>query len=115
MTTAKTPRTPALSVAGRRLWASVTDEYDLLAWEEVLLLAACRTADTLDRLAVEAASGPPTIVNYKGDLTAHPALTESRQQSRAVRNTAMHDPSGVVLLVAPTASEGSRRETESQE
>jgi hypothetical protein len=78
-TTAKAPA--GLAVAGRKLWASVTDEYDLLVYEELLLLQACRCADQLDRLAVEAASGPPTITNYKGDLTAHPALTEARQQA----------------------------------
>lgn len=73
MTTTKVPRAPAgLAVAGRKLWASVTDEYDLLAHEELLLLQACRCADQLDRLAVEAASGPPTITNFRGRLDGAP-------------------------------------------
>lgn len=85
MTTAKTPRAPALSaglaVAGKRLWRSVTDVYDLEAYEEALLLQACRCADTLDRLAAEAASGTVTVENFRGDQVAHPALTEGRQQA----------------------------------
>jgi hypothetical protein len=82
MTTAKVPKPPAgLAVAGRKLWASVTDLYDLEVHEELLLLQAARCADQLDRLAVEAASGPPTVVNFRGDQVANPALTEGRQQA----------------------------------
>jgi len=82
VTTARAPKAPpGLALAGRKLWASVTDVYDLETYEESLLLQACRCADTLDRLAVEAASGPPTVENFKGDRVANPALTESRQQA----------------------------------
>ena len=82
MTTARTPKTPpGLAVAGRKLWASVTDEYDLEEHELALLLQAARCADTLDRLAVEAAANPVTITNYKGDQISHPALTEGRAQA----------------------------------
>lgn len=40
-----------------------------------------RCADRLDRLATEADASPVTVVNAKDDQVAHPALTESRQQS----------------------------------
>jgi len=78
----KAPASPAgLASAGRKLWLSVTAEYDLEIFEELLLLQAARTADRLDRLAAEAADNPVTVANMKGDQVAHPALVESRQQS----------------------------------
>jgi hypothetical protein len=70
-----------LGSSGRKLWKSVTDGYDLEMHEELLLLAAARCADTLDRLAEESAGHPVTVVNHKGDQVPHPALTEHRQQS----------------------------------
>lgn len=76
---AKAPR--GLSTAGRKLWASVLDTYELDQHEELLLLQACRTADRLDRLDDEASTAPVTVTNYKGDQVPHPALTESRQQA----------------------------------
>lgn len=77
MTTKKAPS--GLQSAGRRLWRSILDEYELDVHEEILLLQACRCADRLDTLAKEATA--PTITNTKGDVVAHPALVESRQQS----------------------------------
>jgi len=78
----KTPPPPAgLASAGRRLWTSILAEYELQEHESLLLLQACRCADSLDRLAVEASDSPVTTFNVKGDLTAHPALVESRQQA----------------------------------
>lgn len=59
-------------------------EYELDPHEELLLLAACRTARRLDRLAAKAAAAPVPVANARGDLTAHPALTEARQQSLAL-------------------------------
>lgn len=70
-----------LERAGRELWSSVLDEYELDVHEELLLLQACRCVDQLDRLAAEAAAGDVTVTNFKGDQVAHPAIVESRQQS----------------------------------
>ena len=76
------PKTPAgLNAAGRRLWRDALADYEFDTHEELLLLQACRCADRLDRLAVEAESNPVTVVNAKGDQVPPPALTESRQQS----------------------------------
>lgn len=78
----KTPATPAgLQTAGVALWRAVTVEYEIDQHELLLLREACRCADRLERLAVEAAAGSVTVTNVKGDLTAHPALVEARQQS----------------------------------
>jgi len=79
MTAPKTP--PGLKAAGRRLWTAALADYEVDTHEELLLLQACRCADRLDRLAVEAEGNPVTVVNAKGDQVPHPALTESRQQS----------------------------------
>lgn len=46
-----------------------------------MLLQACRTADRLDRLEVEAAAGSVTVTNFRGDQVAHPAMVEARQQA----------------------------------
>jgi hypothetical protein len=70
-----------LMAAGKSLWRSVTAEFELDVHEELLLLAACRTADRLDAMATELATSPLTLTNFRGDEVAHPLLTESRQQS----------------------------------
>jgi len=70
-----------LAEAGAKLWRSVAEGFELDVHEELLLTQACRTADILDRLDVEARANPVTVINVKGDRVAHPALTESRQQS----------------------------------
>jgi hypothetical protein len=82
MTTAKVPKAPVgLAVPGQKLWRSATNVYDLETYEESLLLQAARCCDVLDKLAAEAARGPVTVTNYKGDAVANPALTEGRQQA----------------------------------
>jgi hypothetical protein len=80
MTEQVKPAPVELGENGSRLWSSVLAEYALDVHEEVVLLQACRCADRLDSLAVAAAQSP-TVVTTKGDIAAHPALVESRQQS----------------------------------
>lgn len=70
-----------LGPAGRRLWLAVTGDYELDVHEQLLLESACRCADTLDRLAVEAADAPLTVENHRGDMVAQPLVVEARQQS----------------------------------
>jgi hypothetical protein len=81
----KAPKAPppptGLQTSGKRLWRSVSGEYELEIYEQLLLLQACRCADRLDLLAIEASTNPVTVVNMKGDRVSHPALVESRQQS----------------------------------
>lgn len=87
MTTTKAPRTaatpPGLDAAGKRLWRTLTgsDGFEFDEYEASLLLQACRAADFCDRLAAEAAQGPVTVTNHRGDRVASPAMVESRQQS----------------------------------
>lgn len=68
-----------LGDGGRRLWAEVLGRYELDEHELALLLQAARTVDTLDDLAVVAASEGP-MVDRGLDRVVHPALVEARQQ-----------------------------------
>lgn len=70
-----------LGESGAALWVSIVGDFDPAVHERLVLLQACRAADRLDDLALEAAVSPVTVENSKGDQVAHPALTESRQQS----------------------------------
>lgn len=76
------PKPPkGLGVAGRQLWRSIADDYDVEEHERLLLVEACRIADRLDRLAEESNGAPLTVTNFKGDEVANPLLVESRQQA----------------------------------
>lgn len=75
------PKPPdGLSAPGRALWEALAGSYELAAHELRLLHEACRCADRLDALAEVVAADGPTLVTSKGDVIAHPALVESRQQ-----------------------------------
>lgn len=68
-----------LGQAGKKLWASVTDRFDLAEHELLVLTEACRTKDTLDALnAAEKAEG--AVIMSPHGLKAHPAVVEARQQ-----------------------------------
>lgn len=73
---ARPPAVPAGSgTAGRRLWRSVTAEYELQEHELALLRQAVGVADTCELLAgIVAVEGPLK------DGKVHPALVELRQQ-----------------------------------
>ncbi|GAA3037035.1 hypothetical protein [Streptomyces glomeratus] len=76
-----TPVPDGLDESGTRLWESVADGFDLDVHEQLLLLQACRTADLLDRLSLEAGRGRLTVRNAKGEEVTNPVITEHRQQS----------------------------------
>jgi hypothetical protein len=59
----------------------VMDGWEIDAWEQLLLLQACRCADRLDELAAIASTAAAVVTNAKGDATPHPAIGEARQQS----------------------------------
>ncbi|MFD6676059.1 terminase [Rhodococcus zopfii] len=68
-----------LRAAGKRLWSSTLDEYDLAEHERGLLLQACRTADALD--ALQKVLDRDGVLNESSQGTrVHPALPELRQQ-----------------------------------
>lgn len=73
----KTP--PGLKPAGRKLWRSVADEYELGEHELSILLEASRTVDALDSLDTIIRAEGVTHISPQG-VRAHPALVEARQQ-----------------------------------
>ena len=78
------PKAPSgLRPPGRRLWASVLDEYDLEEHELALLVEAVRTIDLLDLLDARVRDDGPIVVSPQGDK-AHPAAVEARQQRIAL-------------------------------
>ncbi len=71
-----TPRPPkGLKTAGRRLYGSISAEFELEPWEEAVLRQAARTADALEALQGEVDAAGPML-----DGKVHPALVELRQQ-----------------------------------
>src|SRR5713101_2715018 len=61
-----------LETAGRRLWNSMVLIYDFNTAERQTLLELCRTADTLEHLAL--------LLQRSGKPLLQPALLEQRQQ-----------------------------------
>lgn len=72
-----------LKFAGRRLWSSVADEYDLDEHETAMLLEACRTVDVLNDLEAAVRRDGPLVSSPQG-VKAHPAAVEARQQRIAL-------------------------------
>jgi hypothetical protein len=91
-----------LGASGRALWRSICDDYELDQHEVALLREACRTADRLDSLAVEAAKGPVMVTNHSGDKVANPAMVEARQQSLTLARL-------LASLRLPSGEEGEER------
>lgn len=74
---------PAMGAAGRRLWSSVVDVFDLDEHERVLLVEAVRTVDLLAELdAAVRADG--ALVDSPQGVKANPAAVEARQQRIAL-------------------------------
>jgi len=70
---------PGAGPAGRRLWRSVVERFDLDEHEAALLREAARCVDLLDELVAVVRRDGPTIRNAKGDMVTHPAAVEARQ------------------------------------
>lgn len=65
--------------AGKRLWSSIVDHYELDEHESTLLVQAVQTVDLCERLeAVLKAEGP--VIDSPQGRKAHPAAVELRQQ-----------------------------------
>src|SRR5664280_2048140 len=73
------PKAPPMRTAGKALWTSVTDAYELEEHELRLLVEAVRTVDLLDQL--DAAIRRDGVLQDSPQGTrAHPAAVEARQQ-----------------------------------
>ena len=103
MSRSGTPKAPAGTAApGRRLWASVTDVYDLDEHELVLLVEAVRTVDLLDVLDAAVRAEGPLLDSPQG-LRAHPAAVEARMQRIALARL-------LAALRLPAGGEGDQQE-----
>lgn len=100
MTERKTPR--GLGTAGKKLWRSIVDEYEIEEHEALLLIEACRVSDRLDALAIAQKSAPLTVTNARGDEVASPYLVESRQQAIVLSRL-------IASLRLPTGDEGEEK------
>lgn len=76
----ETPTPPTgTKAAGKRLWLSILDSYELDEHEMAVLVEAVRTVDQLDALDVMVRREGVVVDTPQGPR-AHPALVEARQQ-----------------------------------
>ncbi len=97
-----TPKAPAgTAAAGRRLWCSVVDVYDLDEHELVLLREAVRTVDLLTELDAAVRAEGPLLAGPQG-VRAHPGAKEARMQRIALARL-------VAALRLPAGGEGDQQ------
>lgn len=74
------PKAPSgTGPAGRKLWRSVVEKYELEEWEMAILRELVRTVDQLDELAAIVATEGMMAPGPGLTTRVHPALTEARQ------------------------------------
>lgn len=79
------PRPPAGTLAaGKRLWTSILDRYELEEHEMALLVEMVRTVDVLTRLDTTIRAEGVTIDGGESGPKVHPAVVEARQQRQAL-------------------------------
>jgi hypothetical protein len=71
-----TPR--GLGTAGKRLWASVTADYELDPVEVEVLREAANTLDELDTINRALRDAPATVSGSKGQPVTNPLFAEAR-------------------------------------
>ncbi len=91
-----------LRTAGKRLWRSVLQEYELEEHERAMLLEACRSLDLLDQLDAAVRRDGAMVESQQG-ARAHPAAVEARQQKIALARL-------LAALRLPAGSEGDQAE-----
>jgi len=85
-----------LAAAGRRLWRSITQIYDLSPAEMALLERACKTSDRLSRLDELITQTGPLVRGSVNQLRASPLWAQLAEQERIlamqIRMLALPDP-----------------------
>lgn len=74
---------PGLGAVGKRLWAAVTDDFELAEHELAQLEEACRVRDTIAALRKLVTKDGQMISSSQG-MRLHPAVAEIRQQQLAL-------------------------------
>lgn len=99
-----------LGAAGRKLWQTITEGYDLREDERQALLAACRTVDELERLQAALKHVPAVVEGSKGQTRPHPLYAEVRAHRLALRQllaaVGLQDPDAGVDLGAVRSNAG---------
>lgn len=70
---------PGTRAAGRRLWRSIVEVWELDAHERALLVEAVRTVDVLDELE-QTVRDDGAMIDTQAGPKPHPAAVEARQQ-----------------------------------
>jgi hypothetical protein len=79
------PRPPqSLDEAGRALWRSIADAYELAPHELELLRQACRVTDHLARIDAALMDSDVVVEGYSGQSRSHPLLQASADQRRVL-------------------------------
>ena len=91
-----------MGAAGRRLWSSVVDVYDLEEHERALLVEAVRTVDLLADLDAAVRKEGALVASPLGGMKAHPAAVEARQQRICLARL-------LAALRLPAGAEGDRQ------
>ncbi len=81
MATSKAPR--GLNAAGRRLWVSVSTEFDMAEHEAAQLAEACFVRDRIEQLRGQVDVDGVMIPSSQGQRL-HPAIAEIRAQQLAL-------------------------------
>ncbi len=97
MTVPAAPR--GAKAAGRRLWLSVVDLYELDEHEMVLLREAVRVVDLLAELHAVVERDGPMLTAPDGAVRTHPAAVEARQSRIALARL-------IGVLRLPTGDDG---------
>lgn len=76
---AKSPAPKDLSAAGRKLWTTITTQYDLRADELRVLEDACRESDLIDTLNAATRDAELVVQGSTGQPVINPLISELRQ------------------------------------
>lgn len=77
---ATTIKAPAgLGAGARSLWRQVNEDFDLRRHQLLILESACREWDMVERLEAVLKDADLSVVGARGQLAAHPLLSEVRK------------------------------------
>ena len=79
------PAPEGLGEAGAAFWRAIHHDYGFRVDEDVLLLAICRTIDTLERFEQKLAAASLTVSGSRGQLRPHPLIASTLAHRLALR------------------------------
>lgn len=73
-----------LNESGKRLWTSITADYELRNDEIEILHSACRIRDVIDELTAGLVGEPLTVLGGQRQVVIHPLIQEKRYEEQAL-------------------------------